>query len=143
MPFDIVPVCRFVSYPGSDLGVSQPIFDHIPRKSNALFGIHHVHAPIAISRTLGKRSGHGIHHRRRSLFTGFRGNHNHAICGFFPVNSRSRRILQHVDLFDILRVQTGNSVTQQIHEIQIIQILRIHVHRVFLDHTVDHPKRFL
>ena len=72
----------------------------------------------------------------------FRGNHDHSIRSFRTVKSRRRSILQHVDTFNILRIQPGDSITDTIYIIRIIQLVRRNLHRILHDHTIYDPQRF-
>ena len=71
-----------------------------------------------------------------------RGDHNHTISRLRTVKSRSRSIFQHVNTFNILRVNTRNRITDTIDIIRIIQLVRGNLNRILNNHPVNHPQWF-
>ena len=72
----------------------------------------------------------------------FRSNNDNTISGLRSIQCRSSSIFQYIETLYILRVQSGNSITDTINVIRIIQGLRLYIHRILHNNAVYNPQRF-
>ena len=114
----------------------------IPGELNTFFGIHHIDGTVGITRTLTHSDRGIITDNRLADMSLFSRHHDNPVSGTGSVKSGRRRIFQDVYTFDILRIDTGNSVSDTVDIIRIIQFLGRNIHRVLHDNTVKHPQRF-
>ena len=132
----IIIIGRLVTNPTLQIRDLQFIFNNIPRIIYPLLRIHHVHRPVRVPGPLTKCSCQRIGNRWGPHFSFLCRDHNHTVRCPRTVYSRGRSVLQHIDLINIVRVNTGNSIPQQIHEIQIIDARRVNIHRIRQNHTI-------
>ena len=139
----IVLISSLVTNPSILVSILIFFLQQLTRISYTFRRIHHVNASIRITRPTRQRSSKTITNRRRPHLPFFRGNHDHTVSCTRTIKSGCCRIFQHVNLLYILWIQTRNCISQQIHKIQIIQLIRIHIYRILLNNTVNHPQRLL
>ena len=113
---------------------------HLLRQLHPFFRIHQAHH--FIRRRRHNRNSPGIINSGFSPFSFFRGNHDHAVCCLHAIDSRSTRVFQNIYPFNIIRVQTGNSVPYQIHPIHTVQFLRRKLYRFIQNNTIHYPHGF-
>ena len=135
-PIVIILYRGLVSGPTINIIVINSPFYQLPRNIHPLFRIHQVNSPVAVTRSSRIGSCSRISNTMRTGFPFFRRDHDNAITRFCPVKSCCRSIFQHVNLFDVIRVQTRNRITQQVHEVQIVNLSRINIHRIGQNHPI-------
>ena len=73
--------------------------------------------------------------------TFLRGNDNHTGHGTCTVNRGSATILEDLEAFDIVRVQTGNGVGDECLGVSRREVVGTDAYGILHDDTVNHPKR--
>ena len=103
--------------------------------------IHQIDIPVGIAWTAGDFRRVGIRKNRFSDPSFFGSYYHNTVFCTWTVYSSSRSVFQHIDPFDILRIDTGNGITDNIQIIGIIQIVGIDIDRVCHHDTVQYPQR--
>ena len=111
-------------------------------KLHPLLGIHQIYYFIRITGAACQFRSMIITETGTPHCSSLRRHHNHTVGSPGTVQCCCRRVLQHINALNILGIDTGNGVTDDIDVIRIIQIFVAHIHRVTQNKTVQYPQRF-
>ena len=111
-------------------------------KLHSFLRIHQVDISVRITRTTSNFRSMIIRDDRFS-HTSFLGSYNnYTICCTCTIKGCCRSILQYINSFNILRINSGNCITYNIQIIRVVQIIRIYIHRISHYNTIQYPQRF-
>ena len=96
----------------------------ILRELDALIGVHQVNLGIRIVRTTATCQRGSIRKDRLALSTALGGDDNHTIRRTGTIQGCGCCILQHINTKNVLGIDAGNSITDTIHIIRVIQHVR-------------------
>ena len=117
------------------------LFHQFTGELDAFSRVHHIDGTVVVRGTLAKRGGHVVGDDGASHPSFLRGYHDDTVGGTGTVEGGGCRILQHVDTFDVLRVDAGDGVTDAVDVVGVVQVGCRYVHGVLHHDAVQHPQR--
>ena len=70
------------------------------------------------------------------------GNHNYSVSGLCSVYGSSRGVFQNIDPLNILGINSGYRISDNIYIIRIIQYFGFDIDRICQYNTIQYPQRF-
>ena len=100
------------------------VLNELARELHALLGVHDINGMVCIARTHLIVHGEVVAHDGLALVASLRGDDDDTVGGLRTIDGCGSSVFQDIDALDVLRVDTGNGITDTVDIVGVVEFLR-------------------